>query len=267
MSSLPKLPIDAVVENIIAARYHNHRRPQHSDILSNGIHADLLKMCPMYRADHEQKIIHKWLNVKTPGDRNRNIDLFIGESDPNAITKPQLNLVRLCIENKSIITAHRNTTNRFDDLTKVMGSLHAVRQQAIVVATVLVGICERVLNVPDRIAPMYREKKAKFQKTVLPRLSSGDASLFKEFSYAISTNTKNDVERTLRGLRALPVRQAAMTHEKAFDYVLLIPVRVDNVNPPEVARDNPFGIDVDKDYSEMLQTICAAYRARWHPLA
>ena len=267
MSPAPKLPVDAVIANINAARYHNHRKPEHSDILSDGIHADLLKMCPTFRADHEQEIVRKWLNVKTPGDRQRNIDLFVGESDPNAVTKPQLNLVRFCLENKSVITAHRNTPNRFDDLTKVMGSLHAVRSQAIIVATVLVGICGRVLNVADKIGPMHLGKEAKFEKKVVPRLSSGDLNLFRDFPYAVSVNTEKDIERTLKKLRTLPVRQAAMTHEKAFDYVWLVPVRIDNVNPAEVARVNPFGIDVDKDYSEMLQTICAAYRARWHPRA
>ena len=50
----------------------------------------------------------------------------------------------------------------------------------------------------------------------------------------------------------------------AYDYVLLVPVYVDNVNPPRIARDNHLGIDVDGEYRAMLDQICRAYRARWH---
>jgi len=50
----------------------------------------------------------------------------------------------------------------------------------------------------------------------------------------------------------------------AYDYVLLVPVFIDNVHPPRVARDNALGIDVDGEYRMMLDRICKAYTARWH---
>jgi hypothetical protein len=50
----------------------------------------------------------------------------------------------------------------------------------------------------------------------------------------------------------------------AYDYVLLVPVFIDNVCPPRVARDNALGIDVDAEYRSMLDRICKAYTARWH---
>jgi hypothetical protein len=46
--------------------------------------------------------------------------------------------------------------------------------------------------------------------------------------------------------------------------VLLVPVRVDNVNPPSVARTNPLGIDVDVEYRKLIERMCSAYTARWH---
>jgi hypothetical protein len=50
----------------------------------------------------------------------------------------------------------------------------------------------------------------------------------------------------------------------AYDFVLLMPVFVDNVSPPSVARENTLGIDVDAEYRAMLDHICRAYTARWH---
>jgi hypothetical protein len=50
----------------------------------------------------------------------------------------------------------------------------------------------------------------------------------------------------------------------AYDYVLLVPVYIDNVNPPHIATENPFGIDVEAEYNHMLEAICRAYKARWH---
>jgi len=39
---------------------------------------------------------------------------------------------------------------------------------------------------------------------------------------------------------------------------------IDNVNPPQVARNNALGIDIDTEYHTMLDRICKAYMARWH---
>jgi hypothetical protein len=58
--------------------------------------------------------ITSWLNVRTPGARNRKIDLLAGEADTGG--KPDLEKLRFCVENKSVITAHRNLYARFDDL-------------------------------------------------------------------------------------------------------------------------------------------------------
>ena len=62
----------------------------------------------------------------------------------------------------------------------------------------------------------------------------------------------------------LPTRPPAHTHIQGYDYVLLVPVNIDNVNPPKLALDNNLGIDIEQDYKEMIETICKAYRARWH---
>jgi hypothetical protein len=176
--------------------------------------------------------------------------------------EPDLKRLRLCVENKSVVTAHHNRTNRYDDLSDLLGVLHQEKPDAILVATVLIGLAEKVLNVPDRVKPFLPPED--FAARVLPRLSSGDGALWGEFPHAVSRNRPQDPERTVDKFRELPTRPPGRTDLVAYDYVLLVPVLIDNVHPPRVARDNALGIDIDAEYHAMLDRICKAYMARWH---
>jgi len=80
----------------------------------------------------------------------------------------------------------------------------------------------------------------------------------------VSRNRATDPERTVKKFRELPIRPPGRTDLVAYDYVLLVPVMIDNVNPPQVARNNALGIDIDTEYHTMLDRICKAYMARWH---
>jgi len=256
-------PFDRVVEHIASVGYHNHRLESHSDIVSNGIFDDLLKACPPLSRDVSKDVVRRWLNVRAPGARERKIDLFIGEPQ-RAGTRPDIKLLRVCAENKSVVTAHRNRDARFDDLNETMKVVHGVRKEAVIVATIMIGTASNVLNIPDAVKKQYRMKMGKFEKGVLPRLSTGDQSLWDEFDWAVSANKTSDPARTVAKFRQLPVRSPAHTHVEGYDFVLLVPVRIDNVNPPMIDRDNSRGIDIDRDYKKMITTICKAYRARWH---
>jgi hypothetical protein len=256
-------PFDAVIASIAAARYHNHRLETHSDIVSDGIVADLRAQCPTFRGDLKSGRVRIWKNVGSPGDRERRVDLLVGEPDVHG--KPDVSKVRIAVENKSVITAHRNTTNRFDDLKKVVAAVQGAQPEAIVIATVLIGVAQRTLNIPDHVHKIYRDdREEEFKRKILPRLSSGDESLFSEFSFAISKNRPTDAQKTLELFRTLPTRGSAQTHLVAYDSVLLVPVRIDNVHPPELPRPNTLGIDVDADYRDFLVRTCNAYTARWH---
>lgn len=256
-------PFDKAIEAVRAAGYHNHRKEGHSDVVSLAIFDDLKATCPALRADLASGAVRMWLNVSSPGDRARKVDLFIGEATDS--DEPDVNRVRIALENKSVITAHRNRTNRFDDLQKVLGAIQGARPEASVIGTVLVGLSTRCLNVPDRVKMFFRdEKEVEFDQKVLPRLSSGDEKLWEEFDWAISQNTKRDPADTVAHLRTLPVRNPAQTHQKGFDALLLVPVEIDNVNPPRLPRPNALGIDVDAEYRQMLEHVCAAYSGRWH---
>lgn len=256
-------PFDAVIAGVIARRYHNHRLEDHSDAISEGLFRDLLERCDAFREDLEAGTIKHWLNVGAPGARERRIDLFVGE--PRANGKPDLSKIRLALENKSVITAHRNKDSRFDDLNEALQVIHGVKPDTIIVATVLVGLATRVLNIPDGVKKMYRTKIGTFKRSVLPRLSRGDQRLWKEFFFAVSENRPDDPQKTVAKFRSLPLREPAQTHRIGYDYVLLVPVVIDNVNPPTLAPPNALGIDLDREYADMLSTICTAYTARWHP--
>jgi len=252
---------DDVINEIKARGFHNHRLEEHSSAMSCGIVRDLQARCEPFDRDFSTTGIRQWLDIPSPAGRARRLDLVIAE--PVADTDvPDLTRLRLCIENKSIVTAHRNRTNRYDDLSDLVGVMHRNRPEAILVATVLIGVAERVLNVPDRIRPFVPADD--FAASVFPRLSTGDQSLWTEFPHAISRNRSSDPKRTMEKFRHLPTRAPARTDVVAYDYVLLIPVLIDNVNPPQIARENDLGIDPDSEYHAMLDHICRAYTARWH---
>lgn len=255
-------PFDAAIREISARRYHNHRLENHSDIVSEMIFEDLIRTCEPLRRDFEAGVVGKWLNVASPGDRARRVDLFVGE--PDAAGNPDIQRVRIALENKSVITAHRNRTNRFDDLSKVLAAVHSARPEAILLATVLIGMASRVLNVPDHVHKVFRGREDEFNDKVLPRLSSGDETLWTEFSWAVSENTEADPAKTLALLKTIPTRKAGFTHAAGYDFILGVPVFIDNVNPPRIPRDNGLGIDVDAEYKAMLDQVCSAYTARWH---
>lgn len=254
-------PFDEVVDEIRARGFHNQRLEEHSSTVSRGIVRDLSAMCEPFRRDLTAGRIREWLDLPSPGGRARKLDLVVAEPGGEA-GGPDLGRLRLCVENKSVVTAHRNRTNRYDDLSDVLGVLHQKKPDAILVATVLVGLAEKVLNVPDRVKPFLSPED--FVRRVLPRLSSGDDTLWDEFPRAVSRNRPRDPERTVKKFRELPTRPPGRTDLVAYDYFLLVPVFIDNVHPPRVARENVLGIDVDAEYRAMLDRICKAYTARWH---
>jgi hypothetical protein len=255
-------PFDTAIAEIARAGYHNHRLETHSDTVSAGLFRDLLDRCEPLRHDVEQSTVKVWRNVCAPGDRRRKVDLFVGE--PTANGDPDVHKVRIAIENKSVITAHRNRTNRFDDLSKVLAAIHTARPEALLIATVLVGLADRVLNIPDQVHKFYRDRDGDFRQHVLPRLSTGDATLWTEFSWAISKNSRSDPLKTVELFRSLPTRGPGHTHIEAYDAVILVPVVIDNVSPPVLPRPNALGIDVDREYGRLLTQMCSAYTARWH---
>ena len=61
----------------------------------------------------------------------------------------------------------------------------------------------------------------------------------------------------------LPVRDPRYTHEDGFDFLILVPMAINNVDPPYLDRENDLGIDIDAEYSRFIATAAEAYEARF----
>lgn len=255
------IPFDEVAREITSRGFHNHRLDTHSGTVSRGLLRDLRAICQPFEEDYSTGRVRDWLDFPSPAGRERKLDLVVSEPQTDS-SGPDLQRLRLCVENKSVITAHRNRTNRYDDLSDVVGALHRKSPDSVLVATVIIGTAERVLNIPDRVRPFMSPEE--FDTKVCPRLSSGDHSLWDEFQHAISKNRAKDPERTVEKFRGLPTRPPGRTDLVAYDFVLLVPMFIDNVNPVRVDRENSLNIDVDAQYRAMLDQVCRAYTARWH---
>ena len=146
----------------------------------------------------------------------------------------------------------------------MLGAIHRTKAEAITVATILVGTATKVLNIPDHVKKQFAGEPDRFQRDVLPRLSTGDHSLWKEYAFAVSQNRNDDPAKTVAAFRTLPTRPPGQTHVIGYDFVLIVPVYIDNVNEPYLCRENDFSIDIDAEYERMLSIMCRAYEARWH---
>ncbi|MGH8479064.1 MAG: hypothetical protein ACREXK_05680 [Gammaproteobacteria bacterium] len=132
-------PFDDVIDEIKTRGFHNHRLEDHSAAMSRGILRDLHAMCEPFERDFTAGRIREWLDFPSPAGRARKLDLVVAEP-AGGTGEPDLTRLRLCVENKSVVTAHRNRTNRYDDLSDLVGVLHRNKPDAILVATVLVGL-------------------------------------------------------------------------------------------------------------------------------
>lgn len=257
-------PYDYIVDDIADSGYHNHRSESHSDILCYQLFADLRKFCPAFADDARTGAIKHWLNVDVPG-MNHKADMMICDTD--GPDEPSFDRARLCLENKSVITAHgKNRKNRHGNLYEFANVIQAQRREVIVVGSVLIGTAVQYLNVPDKLKPACELLGIDFESKVLPRLSTGDESLWSINPRARSVNRPGDPRKTADLMRTLPVKPRGHTHEEGFDALLIAPIFVNNVDPPRVDRENDLGIDVDVDYQAALDRICRAYTARFHTL-
>jgi len=249
-------PFDPILRNIVATGYHSHRNATHSDVLTAQILTDLNSRCPAFSEDFGAGRFRVWQNVTGPDGRNT--DLLVGAANPDGT--PDLRNVRIIIEHKSVVTAHRNRNARCQDIEREMRASHFCNPRTIVVGTLIIGTCPEVLNVPDCVkkhADLYR-----FETQILPRLSTGDQTLWQEFRTCVSHNTADDPRKTMAYFQRLPVRAMADSHEMGLDYMLYIPMAIDNVNPPRLSTLN--GVDPCESYEEMISHICRVYQLRWY---
>jgi hypothetical protein len=266
-------PFDAHAARATENGYHNHRDNSHSDIISDGIVEDLKNKSALIKAHLEAGVIGYWKNQPNPWGRERDTDLVLAEPLHSEAkkSKPDMKKIRLVVEHKSVLTAHRNRDARYDDLNNLCSGA-GLTPNIIVAATVMIGIAERYLNVADQIKNRYmvyketpsgRQKKVlnteAFNNEIMKRIFARDETLFVTHEYAVSLNTRSDIESTFAKFRQLPVRDIDNRKKAALDALLLVPVFYDNVHASKIVRNNPFNIDVDKEYDAFILKLARIY--------
>ena len=266
-------PFDRHADLVNKIGYHNHRVNTHSDIISDGIIEDLKRVSKTFASDLASNRIGCFKNQPNPWGRKRNTDLIIAK--PLTKSKPNPAEIRAILEHKSVLTAHRNRDARHDDLFNLCQEASA-DPHIVVAGTVMIGICERYLNIPDHIRKQYKLPgiskggrrgtdidEQRFEKEILSRVRSHDQKLWDDFEYAVSYNPPGDIQKTLSKFRTLPLRSKSDPYAEGFDALLLVPVYYNNVDPARVARDNDLGMDVDRDYVAFITAISTAYEDRY----
>lgn len=259
-------PADRVIAQVKKKRYHNHRAERHSDIICDSFINDLITHCPALETDLNRGRVDYSLNVDVSGLTHK-VDLMLYEITEDD-KEPSLDRARICMENKSVITAHgKNRRNRYSDLADFANVIQSRKSEIIIIGHMLVGTAIKYLNIPDKVKPACTLLGIDFEIDVLPRLSSNDTTLWNEFGKTAKRNRTDDTAKTIKLIQSLPKKEKGFTHERGFDSLLIEPVFIDNIHTPRVERKNPFGIDINQQYLSMLKTTCRAYTARWHTLS
>src|SRR6516165_736386 len=144
-------PFDSVVDRIRRRGFYNHRLGDHIDILRRGFVEDLSRYCPRFEADLSGHVISCQKNMRDPAAQYRKLDFAIGDASQDGDL--DIRKLRICLKNKSVITGHASRNSRFWDLTAALWALEELKSRVVLVATVIVGVAERVLNVPDKVKP------------------------------------------------------------------------------------------------------------------
>jgi|SRR5437899_3499501 len=141
----------------------NPRGQANSDAMSGYIQDDLIlaspKIAELVRAG--MIVPKKNRNVKA-NFAIRNVDFVFQERDK----LPEI-YVPLCVENKTIMTAHgKARKNRYGDIIAYCNHVHNHRRDCIAGATVVVNVSEKYEN-PDSFAKGLERKKVNIEKVVI----------------------------------------------------------------------------------------------------
>jgi formylglycine-generating enzyme required for sulfatase activity len=101
---------------------------------------------------------------------------------------------------------------------------------------VLPFLAIQYVNIPDAVKRKCQILGIEFDHAVLPRLFSGDPNLWAE--YGTKPNLQDSASKTIEMRRTLPAWEKGFTYELGFDYLLIEPIFIDNINPLRVEREN-----------------------------
>jgi hypothetical protein len=262
-----------LIDFIRNERIHHPRTGVHSDILSKGLLNDLCRVSDVFLNHAEEGEICYKLNMKIEdASRHHVVDLVIGrprnkgqlqaKSEQLAGDGPLCQCVgelvetRIIIENKSLVTAHRNVFNRTRILTDISDFVrNSKHKDAILIGTFLVGTAERFLNyetfVRARDVLNRLCKKSSYDFDSLEKNIGTGSRELRDFvtnpnlpERMVSVNRTDDPKRTLQSIVGdIPVKTDTKT---GYDALIIQFCHIDNVDPPRL--DFPDFFD-DPSYS------------------
>jgi hypothetical protein len=126
----------------------NPRAQQNSNALSDFVVADLVTSCPAIRNAIQSKALTPKKNSEvSTTSAARTVDLVLFET-----LKLPLISVRVSVENKTIMTAHRKARkNRYGDIIAYSNHMHNHRRECVAGAIVVVNVSPKYEN-PDEFA-------------------------------------------------------------------------------------------------------------------
>ncbi len=243
---------DTWIEEISKKPFYSGRGGVHCKALALALEKELLERSPALRTDRNSGLVRSWTRRTLAATRGRH-DLLCGPAD--VAGEPAPGGLRICIDVKTVVTAHRNGPTRAQELRDAAKRIAGDSPESLHVAVVLVGTEARYLNVADQVAALYRKmgKERFFDESIVPRLSTGDESLWTDCAWGISPNKPNDAATTAALFLGLT----------EFDALFVAPVHIDNVTPPKVDRAHPAFGRFDEQYEVAMASVVGEYMKRW----
>jgi len=296
---------ERVIKRIRNDGVYHPRDQRVSTQLGLEILRDLYFVSPEFREDVNCGRICYGFNLKfekTSTSNSKRTDLAIGVLDESAdippiLTKyledapliPEMKMlhittrdrdlmkeVRIAMENKSVITAHRNRNNRSDELVSIADVLSEACPGAILVATVMIGTATEFLNYEvlqraEGVLEVFCERvRGGYQLDEIKRLLGRSAPEIADFlnqprirKALISTNESQEPFNTMDRMHGV-LKPRENTSQIGYDVLILQFCHIDNIGPARLESPEYFkGIYAQYQYNTALKRLSGLYRERF----
>ncbi len=287
---LNRTAFERLVSYLERERIHHPRTGFHSDYLSKEFLRDLYHVSSIFKSDVDAGTICYKVNHRLGlGGRQHVLDLVLGTREDSSqqtsidpknqgfqrIRESEPKDIRLIMENKSLITAHRNVYNR----TRILADLaEAVRdgqhRHVLLVGTFIIGTADKFLNyetfIRARDVLSHLCSESKFNLKELEGMIGTGNEKIREFvedpalpETMISRNKPDEPEKTLDIIiQDVPIKQLS---GGGYDGFAIQFCHLDNIDRPRL--EDPL-VFKDKKYEAVryenaLETIAAQYDEKY----
>ncbi len=282
---------DDLVDHIIKHKIYNPRPQVISRVLSRGIIKDLIKYSKHFREHIKEGIAVFRTDLRLTKDgKSHTIDLALGlrkKSESRTKRKPLSieidgeSLIvyneeplefTLFLENKSIITAHRNKRNRTRDLESLASFLPKFGEDPIKAATMIIGTAERYLNVDrlkwaeDALDLLCKERNSDISiEGIRESMGQSDQTLIellkdeKIAELFCSKNKTEDPQKTMETvISEVPLKPDS---QEGFDAIAIQFLSLDNIHTPTLVTPDYFSDEKYRryHYNEVIDLLAKEY--------